>query len=89
MIKTESQCQIDAKSLQVANELRPMLEANLNTKFIQYVPTVYQDDSHNPDKNIFSLSISVEVNKTIYVTAIQNPEGSPQKYHILKLKLLP
>lgn len=89
MLKKEIKPEIDEISLQVANDIRPLLENNLNMKFYRFVPSVYPDENHHPDKGSFSLCIIIDSNKTIYVTVIKEPEGSENKYHVLKLKVYP
>ena len=89
MIKNIPQNEIDPQSLQIANDIRPILESHMNTQFYKYSPSVYHDNLHNPQNNVFSFSIIIDLNKTLYVTVLKNPDNSNEKYQILKYLLLP
>ncbi|MCQ2816345.1 MAG: hypothetical protein MJ252_03670 [archaeon] len=89
MEKKEIKPEIDEKSLQVANDLRPMLEQNLCTHFNKYVPNVYPDKNHHPENDSYSLGIMVDSNKTIYVSVLKVNEEGQSRYKIIKLEVIP
>lgn len=80
---------IDEKALEVAKEIRPILEHSLNTRFSIFKPCFYQNSNNKPEENLYSLSIIVDLNKTIYVTVKKFVEGDKNNYHIMKLEVFP